>query len=153
MRVCGALLTTLDMPAERRRAAALDRRHHLQLVEAEMAGIGRTPRRPVVAEDIRDLQPRTGQAAGAYAGGCPCFLSCSSVGPSAGLCAPLAWLRQHVEWALDVGDHAGRDAGIARRCIELVVPQERLDDPDIGAALKKMGGEAVAQHMQASRSF
>jgi hypothetical protein len=24
----------------------------------------------------------------------------------------------------------------------------RLDDSDIGAALKKMGGEAVAQHMQ-----
>jgi hypothetical protein len=44
------------MPAERGRAAALDGRHHLQLVEADMPGIGSTPRRPVVAEDIRDLQ-------------------------------------------------------------------------------------------------
>jgi hypothetical protein len=51
-----ALLAALDVPAERRRAAALDRRHHLQLVEADVSGIGSTPRRPVVAEDIRDLQ-------------------------------------------------------------------------------------------------
>ena len=59
-----ALLATLDMPAERRRAAALDGRHHLQLVEADVTGIGRTPRRPVVAEDIRDLQLWTGHCGG-----------------------------------------------------------------------------------------
>ena len=51
-----AVLAALDMAAERRRAAALDRRHHLHLAEADMAGIGATPRRSVVAEDIRDLQ-------------------------------------------------------------------------------------------------
>ena len=34
------LLAALDMTAERRRAAALDRRHHLELAEAHMAGIG-----------------------------------------------------------------------------------------------------------------
>jgi hypothetical protein len=38
------------------RAAALDRRHHLELVEADMAGIGPAPRRAVAAEDVRDLQ-------------------------------------------------------------------------------------------------
>jgi hypothetical protein len=43
------------MAAERRRAAALDRRHHFQLVEADVTGIGSTPRRSVIAEDIRDL--------------------------------------------------------------------------------------------------
>ena len=36
------------------RAAALDRAHH-QLVEADVAGIGTSPRRPVVAEDIYRL--------------------------------------------------------------------------------------------------
>src|ERR1019366_8292434 len=41
---------------ESRRAAALDRRHHLQLAEAHMASIGFTPSGPVVAEDVRDLQ-------------------------------------------------------------------------------------------------
>src|ERR1700736_3072735 len=38
-----ALLAARDMAAECRRAAALDRRHHLQLAEAHMAGIGSPP--------------------------------------------------------------------------------------------------------------
>ena len=56
------VLAARNMPAERRRAAALDRRHDLHLVEADVAGIGFAPRRPVVAEDIRDLQRWTGHA-------------------------------------------------------------------------------------------
>src|SRR3981081_2887790 len=53
--VC-ALLAARDMSAERRGAAALDCRHHLQLAEADMAGIGPAPCRAVVAEDIRNVQ-------------------------------------------------------------------------------------------------
>ena len=64
----GVVLAARDMPAERRRAAALDRAHHLELAEADVAAVGITPRRSVVAEDIRDLQSRTGHAA-RYAGG------------------------------------------------------------------------------------
>ena len=56
------VLAAHDMPAEDRRAAALDRRHHLQLLEAHMAGVGLTPRRAIAAEDIRDLQRRTRHA-------------------------------------------------------------------------------------------
>jgi hypothetical protein len=67
----GAVLTALDMTAERRCAAALDGRHYLQLVEADVPGVGRTPRRPVVAEDIRDLQPWTQHALYLYCGGDP----------------------------------------------------------------------------------
>ena len=63
-----ALLAARDMAAERRRAAALDRRHHLQLAEAHMAGIGLTPCRSMVAEDIRDLQRRTRHARRASGG-------------------------------------------------------------------------------------
>jgi hypothetical protein len=44
--------------AKLRRAAALDRRHHLQLVEADMAGMGSTPCCAMAAEDIRNLQGR-----------------------------------------------------------------------------------------------
>jgi len=55
----GAVFAARDMPAEGRRAAALDRRHYLQLAEAHVAGVGLAPRRSVVAEDIRDLQNRT----------------------------------------------------------------------------------------------
>jgi hypothetical protein len=50
------VLATRIMPAEGRRAAALDGTHDLHLIEADVAGIGATPRRSVVVEDIRDLQ-------------------------------------------------------------------------------------------------
>src|SRR6266850_4592188 len=47
------VLAARDMPAERRRAAALDRTHDLQLIEAHMAAIGLAPSGTVVAEDTR----------------------------------------------------------------------------------------------------
>src|SRR6516225_4687977 len=50
------VLAARDMAAERRRATALDRPHHLQLLEAHMAAVGLTPRRAAIAEDVRDLQ-------------------------------------------------------------------------------------------------
>src|SRR5215469_2596106 len=50
------VLAACDMSAERRRATALDRTHHLQLLEAHMATVGLTPSRAVIAEDVRDLQ-------------------------------------------------------------------------------------------------
>src|SRR5215470_13899657 len=55
------VLAARDMPAERCRAAVLDRRHHLELAEADMAGGGLAPRRSMTAEDIRNLQPWTRQ--------------------------------------------------------------------------------------------
>ena len=53
------VLTTRNMAAERRCAAVLDRTHDLELAEAHMAGVGLTPRRSEVAEDIRDFESRT----------------------------------------------------------------------------------------------
>ena len=41
--------------------AALDRRHDLELVEAHVAGVGRTPSQPAVAEDVRHLDCRARQ--------------------------------------------------------------------------------------------
>ena len=111
----GAVLAARDMAAERRRAAALDGRHHLQLVEADVArhwpyatpprGRGRYPRPP------------------ALDGTWP-----AAVTPAAGLLSLalpglLARLRQQVERALDAGDHAGGDARIARRGVQFVVAQ------------------------------
>ena len=55
--VCAGL-AAFDMAAQRRRSAALDRRHDLQLAEVHMAGMGRTPRRSVVAEDVCHLDRR-----------------------------------------------------------------------------------------------
>src|SRR5215472_11757403 len=50
------VLAACDMAAERRRATALDRTHHLQLLKAQMSAIGLPPSRAVIAEDVRDLQ-------------------------------------------------------------------------------------------------
>jgi hypothetical protein len=55
----GAVLTSRHVAAERGGAAALDRRHHLELTEAQVAAIGTAPSWPVGAEDIRDLQRAT----------------------------------------------------------------------------------------------
>jgi len=52
----GAVLASCHVAAQRRGAAALDGRHHLELAEAQMTGVGRAPGRAVDAEDIRDLQ-------------------------------------------------------------------------------------------------
>ena len=72
-------LSKLPIPAE---AKAYNRGHGMatmkkqpqsyindQLAEADVARIGAPPRRPVVAEDIRDLQRWTGHGRGRYAGG------------------------------------------------------------------------------------
>ena len=121
-----AIFAASHMAAERRRATALDGRHHLHLVEADVTDIGTTPRRSVVAEDIRDLQHRARHDRGP--------LRRRLVFPV--LLGLLARLRQQVERALDASDHAGGDAGVARCRVQFVVPQQRLDDANIGATFK-----------------
>ena len=101
------------MTAERRRAAALDRTHHLHLVEADVPGIGLAPRRPVIAENIRDLQRWTGHGRGASG---PRLVS-----PALRL---VAGLGQQIERALDGGNHAGGDARVARRGVQFIVTQQ-----------------------------
>jgi len=51
-----AVLAALDMPAEGGGAAILDRRHYLELGQAHVAGIHRTPVRSMNAKDIGDLK-------------------------------------------------------------------------------------------------
>jgi hypothetical protein len=53
--VC-AVLATLDMSAERGGATGLDRRHDLQLGEADVTDVGLAPGRPMGAKDVGDLQ-------------------------------------------------------------------------------------------------
>ena len=53
-----AIFAALDMPAERGRAALLDRRHDLELLQAHMSGIGPAPVGPMAMKDVCDLQPR-----------------------------------------------------------------------------------------------
>ena len=49
-----AVLAALDVSAERGGATGLDRRHHLQLGEAHVTGVGLAPRRPMGAKDVGD---------------------------------------------------------------------------------------------------
>jgi len=51
-----AVLALGNMTAERRRPTTLDRTHHLHLIEADVAMIGKTPAGAVVTEDIRNFQ-------------------------------------------------------------------------------------------------
>src|ERR1700719_1153564 len=50
------VLAARDMAAKRRRTTALDRTHHLQLIEAHMPAVGLTPGRTVGAGNVRDPQ-------------------------------------------------------------------------------------------------
>ena len=67
------VLAARHMAAKRRRAAALDGRHHLQLVEADVAGIGTSPRRPWSRKISATSSAGRDMAAGGYAG-CGAFL-------------------------------------------------------------------------------
>src|ERR1700738_5390387 len=118
------------MPAERRRAAALDRRAYLQLVEADVTGVGSAPRRPVIAEDIRDLQLRTEHCRGRLRR--RVIFRAAPVS----FTGPLPWTRPLVERALDGGDHSGGDGGLARRGFWFSVAQQRLDGSDMGLAFE-----------------
>ena len=51
-----AVLAALDVAAEGGSAAGLDRRHDLELAEADVPGMGGSPGGPVSAEDVGDLE-------------------------------------------------------------------------------------------------
>src|SRR6516225_9492195 len=94
------VLAARDISAERRRAAALDRTHHLQLVEAHVPAVGHTPSRTVIAEDVRDLQSWSSHGRG---------LRRRLLGVSPHTLA--ARPAQAIEWALALGNYPGRNAG------------------------------------------
>ena len=108
------------MAAERRGAAALDRRHHLELAEADMAGIGTAPCRAMVAEDIRNLQRRARHARRASGGRLAC----------------LDLADETIERAGDVADRSGGNLRVARRRVELGMSEQHLDHANIDVLLQ-----------------
>jgi hypothetical protein len=100
------------MAAERRRAAALDRRHHLQLAEAQMAGIGATPSRSAGAEDVRDLWRNAKRF-------CLKPFPRHEAAGSGGRLGLLELARDVIKRAHDLADGLGGNAGIKRRRVEL----------------------------------
>ena len=111
-----AVLAALDMAAERGCATGLDRRHDLQLGEAHVPGVGLSPRRPVGAKDIGDLEARPRHAA---------------------VVRRAAFFRQldvqPVQRTLDVADRVDGDAGVERGRLQLGVPEQDLDDANVDA--------------------
>src|SRR5688572_8047496 len=65
------------------------------------------------------------------------------------LSRPLVRAAELRERALDGSDPARGHARVACRRVQLVVAEQSLDQPDIGAALEQMRSKAVAQRMQA----
>src|ERR1700722_6372647 len=124
-----AVLTALDMAAESRGAAALDRRHYLQLAETDMTGIGLPPCRAMVAEDIRDLQGGASH-------------------DRRGLCRRLVLRYQQsepIQRAHDRADYVGCYLRVERGGIEPGMSEQNLDQTHIGFLFEQVGGKAVAQ--------
>src|SRR5215831_6505536 len=62
---------------------------------------------------------------------------------------PLVRAAKLRERALDGGDPICGHTCVARCRVQLGMPKQSLDQPDIGAAFEQMRGKAVAQRMQA----
>ena len=109
-----AVLAGLDVAAERRGAAGLDRRHDLELAEAQVPGMGRAPGGAVRRGRCRRprARARTGSAVGRRS-----LPSLSSA--------------ELVERARHGADRVGRDPGVERGGVELGVPEQDLDDADV----------------------
>src|SRR3954451_22103755 len=127
-----AVLAALDMAAKGDGAALLDRRHHLDLAEAEMPGIGSPPIGSMAMEDVRDLQPRAAHGRRLNPGSRP---------PFGRRCEP-------VERAGHGADGGVSDTGVTGRGVELGVTEQHLDDADFGVLFQEVRGEAVPQGMR-----
>src|SRR6516162_6762320 len=124
----------------------LCRRHKGVLVARRSGGpfarrLTHTPSRTVIAEDVRDLQSWSSHGRGLRR------RRLLGVSPHTLAARPA----QAIEWALDLGNYPGRNAGIAGRRLQLLVSEQRLNQPNVRAALKQMGREAVAKRMQGER--
>jgi hypothetical protein len=108
-----ALGAARHMPAKRLGSAGFNRRHDLELGEADMPGIGLPPRRTMGTEDVSDLQPRPGH---------PGVRSLQ-----ASLHGLVLQLRQHLVGAHGVADRLGGHVGVARSGRELGMAEQDLE--------------------------
>ena len=127
----GAVITAQDMAAEAGTATLLDRRHYLQLAEADMACVVAAPRRPVVAKDIRHLQGR------------PCHRRRLDGRVDV----------QILKRAFHLVQKFGCDLAVAGGVLELFVAQEHLDDADILVVLEQVRGEGMPTMNAARRVY
>ena len=109
------------MPAERLGSAGLCRRHHPELAETDMSGIGPSPCEAMGAENVSNLQLCLGQPVAVYFGPCLAACSFSFSRASNGLTVSRIVL-------VATCVHRGRaQAGVTR---------QNPDDPDVGVRIQ-----------------
>jgi len=114
--VVTAVFAPLDVTAEDGRAAVLDGRHHLELAEADMPGIGSPPGGAMAMEDVCDLQFLAAHGRRLFPGSRPSF----------------GRLREPVERAGYGADRGVGDTSVTGRGVELGMAEQHLDDADVG---------------------
>ncbi len=117
-----------DMPAKSSSSAALNGGHHFKLRQVQMACVHAAIIRSIVAEYIRDLQLWAWQSSG------------TSVWLT-------SWSAQQVQRARDALDRLRRHFRVDGCALQLGVAKKHLNDPDICAALQKVGRKTVPQSM------
>ena len=95
-----------------------------------MAGIGFTPSRSMVAENVRNLQNWTDHQRRVSSG------------------RLVRLVDKMIKRAGDVADRIGRDLRVARCRIEFGMSKQHLDHTNIDILLQEMGGKAVPQRMR-----
>src|SRR3954452_3337804 len=96
-----------------------------------MPGIGAAPLGPMAMKEVRDLQPRAAHGRWLASG------SRSLLDPR----------REAVERAGYAADRGVGDTRVKRGGVELGVPEQNLNDPNVGVLFQEMRGEAVPQRM------
>lgn len=105
-----------DVPAQRSGSAMLDRRHDLELVQTQVSGMDGPIGRPGSAEDVGDLEGGHTSAVGRF------------------LCRQKQ--AELVERTGHGAHRAGCDPRIERGVLQLGMPEQRLDDPDVDTVFK-----------------
>ena len=126
--------TARHMPAKRLGPAGFNRRHHLQLGQADVPRIGLPPRRTIGTKDVSQVQrwpghPRTRSL-------------------QASLHRLILQLGQHLVGADGIPDRLGGHVGISGGGRQLGVAEQHLDHPHVRVGLQKVGGKAVPQRVQ-----
>jgi hypothetical protein len=132
-----AIGTDLLMAAQDRGPAVLDGPDHFPLLGGQDMGLAVCF--CVRPKDIGDLMtgPRSGVAR-----------RTARVRPHRGLPEQGGLLgAEQIQGALGPSNMAGAHLRIAARRLDGAVPQEYLDDPDIGARLEQVGGKGMAQYV------
>lgn len=110
------------MPTERFGSAGFNGRHHLELAETDVTGIGPSICGAISSKDVGDFQLRARQPPRP-------LLQTSPDGV-------ILQLLQHLVRADSAADGLGRDVCISRRRAKLGMSQKHLDHPDIRSGLE-----------------